>query len=624
MKRIAGRPLAFCTFCFVVLISNRLAAVPPKLGEDFAQYNRAQIQWGATTLPLGAQLTYRAAEHAIQNGDLDLAVRYLEEAIKLDPQFSDAYFTLSKVKCRKLDPDALYLFVMGFRVVLGRFSSQSLLAVNAIVLGALVLMVLTMIVCMSFAIRYLPFLAHKIAEFLRRRLNAALPRATSYLLVLLPFALFPGFVSGICVLVLTTWYFMQRREKFMLLVLMLPFVLWGVFSPRLRQFDALADPESFTQLAARSAYAPSDPMLINAVEQMSVKGLEAERHDVLGLLYTRREDYETAAWHFLRAIEIAPRDASAYINLGNVYYMQGRNEKALEGYHKAAQIDETDAVGQYNLAQAYIRTLLMAESSKALKNAAAAGIDEVRSSYAAMAQSSLQVYPKTYSAAELWRFARIEGKARTTDFLSDMLQPLTRFPARVSAWLLACAAVLAMIISRILRNRGLTFQCSNCGNLTCDGCCADNGDTLLCPNCAAVIEGVSSDKVTEALLRQRRQSVIVRRRRAIRLLTLWLPGMRDVYYGRLSRGLLLALLFSFAAVELWTRGYILKDWNSLPASPPVWKWVLPSIVVTFTYSVSWFSRRYVEVRNYRSQTMRARKKDANKEDGASLRTASAQ
>jgi hypothetical protein len=97
-----------------------------------------------------------------------------------------------------------------------------------------------------------------------------------------------------------------------------------------------------------------------------------------------------------------------------------------------------------------------------------------------------------------------------------------------------------------------------------------------------------------------------------------------VYYGRLSRGILLSLLFSCAAVELWTRGYILKDWNSLPASAPVWKWVLPSVVVTFSYSVSWFSRRYVEVRNYRSQSIRARKKDAKKEDGAPPRTASVQ
>jgi hypothetical protein len=365
-------------------------------------------------------------------------------------------------------------------------------------------------------------------------------------------------------------------------------------------------------------------MLINAVEQTAVKGLEAEKQEVLGLLYTRREDYETAARHFLRAIELSPRSAGAYINLGNVYYLQGLNEKALEGYHKAAQIDETDAVGQYNLAQAYIRTLLMAESSKALKNASAAGIDEVRRSYAVMAQTTLQVYPKTYSAAELWRFARIEGQDRTTDFLSDTLLPLTRFHARVSAVLLACATVMAMIISGALRKRGLTFQCSNCGNLTCDGCCADTGDALLCPHCAAVIEGVTSDKVTEALLRQRRQSVIVRRRRAIRVLTLWLPGMRDVYYGRLSRGILLSLSFSVAAVELWTRGYLVKDWNSLPASTPLWKWVLPAVVVAFTYSLSWFARRYVEVRNYRSSSIRARKKDANREESAFVGTASAQ
>ena len=47
--------------------------------------------------------------------------------------------------------------------------------------------------------------------------------------ILIPFALLPGFVTGVCLLILLTWYFMQRREKIMIVVLIAPFVLFGIF-----------------------------------------------------------------------------------------------------------------------------------------------------------------------------------------------------------------------------------------------------------------------------------------------------------------------------------------------------------------------------------------------------------
>jgi hypothetical protein len=312
----------------------------------------------------------------------------------------------------------------------------------------------------------------------------------------------------------------------------------------------------------------------------------------------------------------------AYINLGNVYYSQGLYEKALEGYRKAAQIDDSDAVGQYNLAQAYIKTLLMAESSKALNKASEGGIEDVKRSYAEMARPLVHVYTKTFSAGELWRMSRIEGETHKTDFLSQMLQPLLRMSTRSCAWLLLAALAFAVIFAPVFKKKNLTFQCSNCGDLTCDNCCKNTGGTYLCDSCAGVIEGVSSDKVVEALLRQRRHGVLVRRRKAIRMLTLWLPGMRDIYYGRLTRGLLLTLIFALSAVQLWTRGFVVKDWNFLVTTVSLWKWIVPAVGIVFAYASTALSKRYLEVRNYRSPSIRASKKDGGKEHGLGAKSAS--
>jgi tetratricopeptide (TPR) repeat protein len=623
VKRFAGRAFAFCTFATILIVSVWATASQPQLGANFSRYNKTQVQWGATTLPIGAQLSYKSGIYEYQAGNIDAAVTHLENALAMDPGYPDAYFTLSKIKFREFDPDALYFFVLGSTSMLERFHGQSLLAVNVLFLAALLLVTLTTIISVSFAVRYLPFLAHKIAEMLEERFNAALPRTTAYFIILMPFALLPGFVSGVCLLILMTWYFMQRRERFMMLSLIAPFILLGVFAPKVKQFNPLADPASFTHLADKSMRSAGDPTLIKTIERVSIPELSAEKHNVLGLLHHRQENFDNAASHFLRAIEQKPNDIMAYVNLGNVYYSQGLYEKALEGYRKAAQIDDTDAVGQYNLAQAYIKTLLMAESSEALKAASAHGIDKVKNGYAVSARPSAQVYPRMFSNADLWRISRIEGATHDEDFLSQMLFPLTRMSARSSAWLLLGALFLAVVLSRAVKNKSLTFQCSNCGDLTCDDCCEDTGGTYLCESCAGVTEGVSSDKVIEALLRQRRQGVLVKRRKGIRFLTLWLPGMRDIYYGRLTRGVTITLTFAFCLIQVWSRGFVIKDWNSLVPSAGMWKWVVPAAGILLMYAISIFSKRYLEVRNYRSPTIRGRKKDSAKDDGQDAKSASA-
>jgi tetratricopeptide (TPR) repeat protein len=619
----AGRVLAFCTFLATFVAIAWAATDPPLMGENFAHYNRTKVQWGATYLPLGARISYGAALYAYGTGDLEGAKAHLHKSLELDPGFPDAYFTLSKIAFRQYSPDALYFSVQGVRALLTRFHTQSLLAVNGLLIGALLLLILTTVVCITFACRYLPFLAHKIAETLEDRFNAALPRTTALLIVLMPFALLPGFVSGVCMIVLMTWYFMQKRERFLTVILITPFVLLGIFAPRIKQFNPLADPNSFTHMAATAMYSSGDPSLIKSVGRVSVAALEAEKHNVLGLLHYRRENFETAARHFLRVIELKPSNLMAYVNLGNVYFSQGMYEKALEGYRKAAQIDETDAAGQYNLAQAYIKTLLMAESSKALNKAAENGIDQIKEGYADMALPLAQVYPKTFSNGDLWRIALVEGSGHEIDFISEMLQPLLRMSTRSCAWLLLGALLFAMILSPMFKKRNLTFQCSNCGELTCDNCCEDTGGTYLCDSCAGVIDGVSSEKVVEALLRQRRQGVLVRRRKAIRLLTLWLPGMRDIYYGRLTRGFMLILIFALSAIAIWTKGFIVKDWNSLVTTVSMWKWILPSAGILFAYASTAFSKRYLEVRNYRSPSIHGPKKDRAKEDGAGVKRVTA-
>lgn len=589
----------------VVLVAGFDSACAQSEAENIARYESSLLQWGATTFTLPAHIEYRLGLDKAGNGEKDAAVAHLERAILLDPQFPDPYFALSWLEFRRFSPSALFHFVSGVRAITRNFHAQRLLAVNFLVIGTLLLVMVSSIVCIAFGIRYLPFVAYRLAEFLSNHFNALAARVAAFLIVLVPFAVFPSFVTGFCLLLIMAWHFMQRREKLTMALLIAPFVVIAIFASYIDRFATLANPNSFVSLASEATSSAGDAKLISRVTNTEAPGLEMEKQNVLGILLLRRGNFDFAASHFLKAIELAPNHPMAYVNLGNVYYIQGSYEKALEGYRKAERLAPDDAVGQHNLAQAYIKTLLLAESSKALNKASKKGIERVKNSYAPESRAATIVYAKTFSPLQLWRIASVEGAHTDVHMLDAILRPVARFGVRTSAILMALALMAVLMIRRVLRQSHLAFQCSNCGELTSEATCNSERGTFICGPCASAIENVSSDKVIEALLRQRRQSIVVRRRRGVRFVTMWLPGIRDIFYGKILRGLLLALLFSFSLIQIWSRGYVIEDWTALVYTTALWKWAVPAAGIVLSYILSLFGRQYLEVRNYRIASFRS-------------------
>jgi hypothetical protein len=335
------------------------------------------------------------------------------------------------------------------------------------------------------------------------------------------------------------------------------------------------------------------------------------------MLAMRAGDHQTAVDHFIAAISLRPDKAIAYVNVGNVYYLAGQYTKALEGYRKAEQVDSTDAIGQYNLAQAYIKALLMSESSQALGRASKIGFAQESEGFAAPSRATWAVYPCIYDCSDLWSMALVEGRTKNPGVLSHALESALWLPPRTSFWIALAGLAGALGSLRVVRRRGIAFQCGNCGDITCDGCCSGERGSFVCPACAQAVGGVTSDKVLDALLRQRRQSVIVRRRKSTRWLTAWLPGVRHIFYGRLASGVGLAALFSFSLLSLWLRGYPLPHWSTIASATPLWKWILPGLGIAVSYAVAIMARQLFETRTTRTGSARVRSSEGSGDDLAS-------
>ena len=78
-----------------------------------------------------------------------------------------------------------------------------------------------------------------------------------------------------------------------------------------------------------------------------------------------RQEYALAEKHYRRAIEVDPRYALAYFDLGNVLDETGRVAEAIQTYSTALQLAPTYADAHYNLALAYEK---IKEPRKALKH----------------------------------------------------------------------------------------------------------------------------------------------------------------------------------------------------------------------------------------------------------------
>jgi len=587
-----------------VLVLAGLSSPAAAVGSDNpGRYAHQQVIAGATTLPVPARVLYRDAVLALEKGDRASAEKSLERAITLDPEYADPYLTLARIRLARLELDGVVNLTQGLLAASTSFRGQSLLALNLAAIIPYVLLTIAMIIGFAFVIKYLPFVAHRIQESLRDRFNAAAPRAATYLLLLIPFVVLPDPITMLAYLTVLCWLFMLRRERVVLVFVTLPLIFAGLFGSHLAALTPVADPGSLTSLVARANSSAADADLIEALGASRVEGLEAERNMALGLLQQRAGNYLGAYDHFRIAIAEKPEDASGYINLGNVYFMQGQYEKALEGYRKAEGIAPEDPVCQYNLAQAFIKTLLMKESSRAYQNALRLGVENIKGRYPREAESFLQVLPWTYPNRELWRMAAIEG-GDGSGFLDGLLFPFGRFSHRASAWILLGSLLVALALSRLIKNDRLTFQCSNCARLTCAGCCNTDHDMSLCRDCHNTIANVSSEKVIEALLRQKRQSAVVSRRRSARFVTSLLPGVRDIYYGRITRGFVLAGLFSLSLVMLASRGFLIKDPSVLIVDVPLWKIVLPGVGLAVTFMVSILGKPKADFRTYRSHTHR--------------------
>jgi tetratricopeptide (TPR) repeat protein len=69
-----------------------------------------------------------------------------------------------------------------------------------------------------------------------------------------------------------------------------------------------------------------------------------------GTLYQQQKDWDRAVYYYTRAVENDDMFATAFLNLGSVYWAKGEYTTAKEAYQKAVQLQPDMIAARYNLA----------------------------------------------------------------------------------------------------------------------------------------------------------------------------------------------------------------------------------------------------------------------------------
>jgi len=219
-------------------------------------------------------------------------------------------------------------------------------------------------------------------------------------------------------------------------------------------------------------------------------------------------------------------------NLGNAYYALKDVAMAKESYISAVGIKPLPAA-LYNLSQVYRETLDFAEGDESFLEAAKLD-NEAVSRFVSLSGKNPNrfVVDETLPISDFWAYARGGGRSRGLSFI------------------LAAGLIPAFfLLNKRIKVRA--HRCKRCGAIFCGRCARTLMQGEMCPRCYTFLI-----KVEELDARERIASILsvyqiqTRRRRTVKLLSHAVPGIGQIYSGRVLTGLLFLWLFLFPVTVL--------------------------------------------------------------------------
>lgn len=389
--------------------------------------------------------------------------------------------------------------------------------------------------------------SHDLGETASRAFGQRLAAPITFLLLGLPIFFALGPLWLLLYWAVLAYAYSARREKFVI-----------AFS-----LVALAASSVVIDAVARENLVRRSPIYLAAVDlaerrqDSSVEdGLASlataypEQHDAWFLLarYAERSgDNDRALAAYGRAIETDPKDYRAYVNRGNVRFLEGEYAEAIGDYEEAARRGPESVEAFYNLSLA--RSEIYDFKGQEAARGRALEISRRDVDNWSSSPPLSRVVPAMYRVADARERARAWNERAARRISKRSLPAL--LDLALSPWCLAPlgALVVAWIFGAIRSRIGLASECSRCGRAFCRRCKRYGGPAQFCSRCVRLYaRKEAADEEAREQDRSATKRRGDRRRLAVRLGSAVVPGLHRFFAGRPWTAFAMIFLFFFFLV----------------------------------------------------------------------------
>ena len=539
-----------------------------------------------------AQAAYREALALESKGNPAEAIRMLEAAAVLDPDYPDAHFTLARLLLFRQPDRAVGAMSEGFRILVRSYPWQRHLIANLLTGIVFVWFVSLLLAVVGIVIRHLPHLRHVIQEVLSRRPSGPVKLASAGI-SLAPLLLGLGAVPTATLYAGLVSFRWSRREAALVVLFLVSALALAAGIGNLAPYAGAPTLEGPSLLVDRAMTTGYDADVAAALLAWEAReNTEALFPFALGSMARRTGDLDLAERQLTLAAVLRPQTPWILNNLGNVYFAREDYGRARQAYEAAAAADPNSVEPHFNLAQVYTKSLMFTEASREQSRASALAFDRVSEfSKWSAPQLNRTVMDASPPNPVLWDLSRRHSKNRAPTALEanailKWVAGLTP-PAPFALVFLPGLFLVSTLAGQLLGRSLGSLHCSNCQKIICRRCVKRMQQRAFCEDCFQSVKDLKSSEFTKLLLTRQGRSASRRRTIGQAIMTFVLPGGGQLARGATLSGFFALVVMSAAAVLVVSNGALVPSLDVLPLASPGWAKRVPLVLLfLLTYAAT--------------------------------------
>lgn len=415
----------------------------------------------------------------------------------------------------------------------------------------------------SLVFKYYSFCAHHWQHILGGESYSKISAVIPFLFLSIPFALGWGWMWLFILWFLILVIYASRADRLLMLTFLLLLLLWPtgvrIYSSLLVSFGGNGHIE---MVRANDNVYEADlyPKILALVKE---KEADADWWHTRALLERRMELYNEAEKSLFRYGELEPNSPAFYNNMGNIYLLTNRLDKAIYFYQQALRLSPSQAEIHYNLGQAYLLNLQLKEAEIQFQRARQLA-PQLISYYTSISSKNPRRLVIDLPVKKLRLLKRIAASSPEREELAATIWDVFwgKIPLKYGEIALALV-ILVFILRQTFWGGEISIRrCTKCGRRICSHCVRS---MVIGQQCAQCLHTFSSYSISDPKITQHKKAEVAKyqKRRYFlgRLLSRLLPGAGHIYLGHSGEGAFYLFISFFIILKIifWP-GWIPRPW----------------------------------------------------------------